>query len=269
MNQVSSQQLKDVLRRLHEAGPAELVEVKKQAAKYFKTVDPKQLALAEQELIQEGIEHKEMKRLCDVHLEVMKKQLSKKAKSIKLPPSHPITILKDEHKVIKRNLKKLKSTLEKMKSFDSFDKAKRQVDTLKELSHFFLETEKHHQREEEAIFPRLEAHGIIEPPAIFKEDHVEFKAKKKQLNEIALAADTKTFKEFLDAVSPIVEFLTTNLTDHIFKEDNILYPMSLETLDKKEWPDVRKKFDAIGYCCFAPADLHKKKGLTPPDIHTC
>ena len=252
-------ELKQILKRLHEAGPDELPKVKKELSTYIKGVDPTELALAEQELIQEGVSRQEMKRLCDVHLEVMKESLGVGAKPIKLPASHPISILKDEHKIIKRNLKKLKRILEKLKVATSFDKAKRQIDTLKELSHFFLETEKHHQREEEAIFPRLEAHGITEPPQIFKEDHIEFKSKKKNLHEIALEAEKKDFREFVETITPIIEFLTNNLVDHIYKEDNILYPMALKTLDKAEWPDVRKKFDAIGYCCFAPADFKKRK----------
>ncbi|MEK7867862.1 MAG: hemerythrin domain-containing protein, partial [Candidatus Omnitrophota bacterium] len=145
----------------------------------------------------------------------------------------------------------------------SYDKARPYIDTLKELAHFFLETEKHHQREEEGIFPRLVAHGITEPPEIFKEDHAEFKAKKKDLNEISMNAESKDFKEFLGLVTPIIEFLTKNLEEHIYKEDNILYPMSLETLEKAEWKDVRKKFDIIGYCCFAPADIQKKPRRLP------
>jgi len=252
------EELKEVLKRLHEAGPQDLERVKKEAEIYFKDTDLKELALAEQELIQEGTSRQEMKRLCDVHLEVMKEQMGAKAKKLRLPAAHPISILKDEHKIIKRNLKRLKVILEKLKVSTSFDQAKRQVNTLKELSHFFLETEKHHQREEEAIFPRLVAHGITEPPEIFKEDHVEFKAKKKALFEIVMHVENKNFLEFLAAVGPIIEFLTKNLEEHIYKEDNILYPMAYQTLEKNEWKDVRKKFDAIGYCCFAPADLGKK-----------
>ena len=106
------QALKLILKKLHEARPQDLEAVKKEAVKYFKDVDPKELALAEQELIQEGTERKEMKRLCDVHLEVMKEQLGAKDKNIKLPDSHPIKICMDEHEIIKDNLKKLKTTLD-------------------------------------------------------------------------------------------------------------------------------------------------------------
>ena len=254
--------LKRILKKLHEARPDELEAVKKEAAKYFKDTEPKELALAEQELIQEGTTRQEMKRLCDVHLEVMKERLGRTAKALRLPPFHPISICKDEHKIIKHNLKKLKNTLEKLKKSTSFNTAKRQIDTLKELSHFFLETEKHHQREEEAIFPRLEAHGVVEPPQIFKEDHVEFMAKKKALRNAVMNENQAGFSEFLETVGPIIEFLTKNLEEHIYKEDNILYPMAYETLGKGEWKDVRKKFDAIGYCCFAPADLKKSKKKT-------
>lgn len=253
------EELKQILRRLHEARQEDLDKIKKETEKYFKDTDPKELALAEQELIQEGTQRGEMKRLCDVHLEIMKKQLGVGSKKIKLPASHPISILKDEHKVIKRNLKKLYRTLEKLRQAGSFDKSKKQINTIKELSHFFLETDKHHKREEEAIFPRLEAHGVTEPPAIFKEDHVEFMAKKKILNEIAMNTEKMSFEKFLKEVSPVIEFLSKNLEEHIYKEDNILYPMSLKTLDKDEWPEVRKKFDAIGYCCFAPSDIKRSR----------
>ena len=250
------EKLKEALKKLHESSPDELERVKKEVEVYFKETDPKELALAEQELIQEGTSRQEMRRLCDIHLEVMKEQLGVKSKKIKLPASHPISILKDEHEIIKRNLKKLKATFEKVKALGALDKAARQMSTLKELSHFFVETEKHHKREEEGLFPRLEAHGIIEPPQIFKEDHMGFLAKKKEFYN-AMMAEQKDFEKFVGAVGPIIEYLTKDLEEHIYKEDNILYPMSLETLEKDEWKTVRKKFDAIGYCCFTPADFKK------------
>ena len=123
----------------------------------------------------------------------------------------------------------------------------------------WISTDLKGKREEEGIFPRLVTHGIVEPPEIFKEDHVEFKAKKKDLFEIAMNAQNKDFKEFIEIVTPLIEFLAKNLDDHIYKEENILYPMALESLQNGEWKDVRKKFDAIGYCCFTPKDIQKKK----------
>ena len=254
------QKLKEILIKLHCASAQELPKVKQEAEKYFAGVDAKELALAEQELIQEGTGRQEMKRLCDVHLEVMKKQMGASAEPIKLASWHPIQICLDEHEVIKGNLQKLKDTYEELKKRGSFAAAKVEIGTLKELAHFFVETEKHHKREEEALFPRLEAHGITEPPQIFREDHVEFLARKREFyNLITSDLSGRPFAEFVKAIGEIVEFLFKNLGDHIYKEDNILYPMALKTLEESEWKDVRKKFDAIGYCCFAPEDIKKYK----------
>jgi uncharacterized protein len=42
------------------------------------------------------------------------------------------------------------------------------------------------------------------------------------------------------------------LTDHFFKENNILFPASLQVVTNEEWVEARKEFDEIGYCCFTP-----------------
>lgn len=42
------------------------------------------------------------------------------------------------------------------------------------------------------------------------------------------------------------------LTDHIYKEDNILYPTALSTLEKGEWGDVAGEFETIGLRRFTP-----------------
>ncbi|MCF7916768.1 MAG: DUF438 domain-containing protein [Candidatus Omnitrophica bacterium] len=245
------EKIKEVIKKLDQAKGGQLKQVKKEAIQFFKDIEPDELALAEQELIKEGTERSQIKKLCDVHLEVMKEKLEG-IEQKDLPAWHPIQISKDEHKVIKEKLKKLKVTLDVISKKSSREEAKAEIDELKNLGHFFLETEKHHRREEEAIFPYLEKHGIHEPPQIFTEDHHEFLAKKKELDRLSKEADNLEFKQFVKNIKEIGEFLIENLASHIYKEDNILYPMSLKYLSDQEWHEVRDKFDQIGYCCFSP-----------------
>lgn len=252
--------LKQVLRHLHEATPEELPQAQRDAERYFHEVEPQKLAKAEQELVQEGVAREEMKRLCHVHLEVMKKLLGAPSENIQLPSWHPIQIAMDEHREINANLKCLKEVAEELASKDSFEQAAAPIDALKELSHFFLETEKHHRREEEALFPFLERHNITEPPRIFREDHVEFLEKKRILYDLVMNAGNAGFRAFRDTLKPIADFLTQNLEEHIYKEDNILYPMALTVLSDEEWKEVRRRFDAIGYCCYTPHDLRPENG---------
>jgi DUF438 domain-containing protein len=55
-------------------------------------------------------------------------------------------------------------------------------------------------------------------------------------------------------VVELAEYLTRELESHIFKEDNIIYQIALQTLTSQEWQEVKKECDKIGYCCFAPED---------------
>ncbi|MFC1987788.1 hypothetical protein ACFLVH_04515 [Chloroflexota bacterium] len=84
----------------------------------------------------------------------------------------------------------------------------------------------------------------------------ELRAKKKKLAELAEQAGSISFSEFSRELSEVGNYIANALSDHIYKEDNILYTTALETLESGEWPKVAKEFDSIGYCYFTP---------TPPD----
>ena len=70
--------LKDLIRKLHEG--AELEEVKREFIEHFGSVSPSEIAEIEQSLIDEGLPEVEVKRLCDVHVEVFKNSLDKQEK---------------------------------------------------------------------------------------------------------------------------------------------------------------------------------------------
>ena len=51
----------------------------------------------------------------------------------------------------------------------------------------------------------------------------------------------------------IVKFLIPSLREHIFKENNILYPTALEAIDDAQvWVQLKRDCDRVGYCCFRP-----------------
>ena len=69
---------------------------------------------------------------------------------------------------------------------------------------------------------------------------------------ILQAAKSKAFNRFAKKISELADYITVELPKHIEKEDNILYPMALEVIPENEWPEIKKKCDRIGYCCFTP-----------------
>lgn len=243
-------EIKNILKKLKSREVSE--DVKEKAKKFLKGLDASALGMLEQELIEEGVSQEEIrKNLCDIHLEVMKEDLIKG--KIKVQSPHPIHTLMEEHKIIVKNLKELSELIERMKCISSFEDFK-EMESLKEIAHVLIDAENHHKREEEVLFPRLRKHGIIEPPNIMEMEHKEFIKAKRKLFQVVSNPEDYDFESFKKEISEKGEFISKELQSHIFKEDNILYQMALQALDEKEWDEVKKENDKIGYCCFKPAE---------------
>lgn len=121
---------------------------------------------------------------------------------------------------------------------------------MKAIAYLLLDTESHHKREEEALFPKLERHGVTGPPRIMRMEHEELRAQKRRLAELVEQAESMGYEAFSRELNEVGSYIASDLKDHIFKEDNILYPTALKTLEPEEWNKVLEEFEDIGYCCF-------------------
>jgi DUF438 domain-containing protein len=156
----------------------------------------------------------------------------------------------DEHEVIRRNMEKLERLIEKVSMSDSFEEVRHLTCALRALTHFFLETETHHKREEDALFPRLEDHGVT--PRLLRKDHEVLRAREWELHKLAMNVERLEFEDFVDVIGSAGQSLTENLDAHIRIENHTLYPMALQLLRAGEWKAVRRRSDAIGYWPFVP-----------------
>ncbi len=250
------EQFKELLMELKEGEVSE--EAKEKAKKLLQAVDAKTLGIMEQELIREGVSHDEIRKsLCDIHLEVLRDSLV--AKKIEVPAPHPVNTFMEEHKIILDSLTELDSLTARLKEQNNFESMGQDREKLKDISHHLVEAESHHQREEEVLFPKLEKHDIVEPPAIFRLDHVEFRKGKQELYQLSHNPQDYDFPEFKTRVIELGEYLTRELESHIFKEDNILYQIALQVLSPEEWEEVKRECDKVGYCCFTPGDQTKEE----------
>lgn len=256
---------KELLKELKHDGVSD--ETRQRAREAFQAIDARTLGILEQELISEGVTKDAIRtHLCDIHLEVMKDALVKNR--IEAPALHPVSTLMEEHKLIAGFLARLGALVEAMETRRGFQECKTELTELKDLAHHLVEAEKHHQREEDVIFPRLAAHGITEPGEIMKLDHVEFRKRKQALYKLANAGPNQNFDEFKKQVIEYGKYLVKELDAHIFKEDNILYQMALQVFSKEEWDAVKKDCDKIGYCCYTPPDQTKPGQVVTLDLRT-
>jgi len=211
------------------------------ALEAVESATPVQISLAEQELLNRGVmEENDLKEFCQLHL----KSIEDRVQAIKanLAPGHPIHTLICEHEEIKSFLQQLEQLLDKLAE----SKLKREdKQELKEIAKQLLEAEKHHKREEEIIFPRLEEKGITGPQRIMIQDHDRYWPLKQELKRLTDNIDRNQSK-----IREVGEELVQGLRDHIFKENNLLYPTALDHLE--DWEEIKKESDDIGYCCFTP-----------------
>jgi hypothetical protein len=122
------------------------------------------------------------------------------------------------------------------------------------LSLQLISAEPHHKREEDVLFPAMEEIGINGPPHVMKVEHELIREMKHDLkNETENSG--KDLEKQVDRVSQLILRLCSTLRKHIDKENNILYPMALQSItEEAKWIDMKKRCDEIGYCCFCPSN---------------
>jgi DUF438 domain-containing protein len=240
--------IKKIIRDLH--GGTSLEKAKEEFRRTVGDASAEDIGRAEQELVEQGLPRDELRRLCDVHLAVMGDALH--GQEAEVPPGHPVHTFKEEHKRILDFLDKLEKTVAEIKESPSKETIQQRLPLLKSVSEHLMEIEKHNEREENVLFPSLERRGITEPPAVMWAEHNDLREMKKRLHGLVDGAAGMDPHDFAKQASEVTANLVRTLSSHIFKENNILYPMALQTIPENEWPDIRRQCDELGYCCFTP-----------------
>lgn len=169
-----------------------------------------------------------------------------------LSPGHPVQILMEEHKIILQFAGELKNIANEIKVAKDFSSVREKMEQLKNIAVHFKDAEKHYVREENVLFPYIEKHGITEPPAIMWMEHDKIREMKKNLYELLGAHKSMRFKNFAEQLEKESISLSDMLSNHFYKENNILFPSALQVMGESEWKDIRQQFDELGYCCFTP-----------------
>jgi len=250
--------LKDLIRQLHAGANPD--EVKEKFRRHFEGIGSPEIAQIEEELIKEGMPVEEIHRLCDIHLAVFRESLEKQ--EIEVTPGHPIHTFMEEHKIILQFSEKLKAVTQEIKQAKDFNSVVEEMKQLKHITKHLMEAEKHYVREENVLFPYLEKHGITGPPAIMWSEHTELRENKKKLHELVDKYNTISFQDFVRQLEEVVLSITSMLSSHVYKENNILYPTALSTITEDEWKDIREECDDLGYCCFTPEEAKAAPGET-------
>ncbi|MDT8718802.1 DUF438 domain-containing protein [Clostridium sp. 19966] len=249
VNEDRIEKLTAILKKLNDNVVTE--EVRGEALNIVANIDPIELSVAEQRLIEQGMDPQELRNLCDIHMEVLSDELVKLKK--KIEPGHMLDTLIIEHDKIKEFLMELEELNKVIQALDSYSENPDLFKKLENLAINILDAEKHHKREEDVLFPELEKRNITGPTRIMRMEHDDLRKRKRMLKETAHAAANMDFSECKIKVDELAKYIVFHLRDHIYKENYILYPTAMDALkDKALWEEMKHKSDEIGYCPFTP-----------------
>lgn len=228
--------IKEMIKQLHEGKTVE--EVKSQFEEAFAGVSATEISEAESALLKEGFPVEEIQRLCDVHAAVFKgsiEEIHQQTDQTQLP-GHPANTLIRENRKLQRLIEQeIQPSLQE-------DKPCLNRDTLLEGFEKLYQVHVHYLRKENLLFPYMEQYGISAPPKVMWGVDDEIRAQLKQVK--AQIAD-KTVSD--DEVKQSAKEAINRVEEMIFKEENIMLPMLLETLTQEEWELIAKESKEIGY----------------------
>ena len=221
------------------SGGEDLESVRKDFVQEFSHVDAQEIMTAEQTLIKEGMPVSEVQRLCDVHSALFHgvageppsgalshDEIHAQAAAVNpedidaLPEGHPLSILRAEN----RELDTLLDTIE-----GELDGAKR-PDVIFRQVLALGDVRSHYIKKEELLMPLLYDYGVTGPSQVMWGIDDEMK---RELSMIIKAL--KEDLENLPMYEARIRALAQRIREMIFKEEKILFPLSLRYFTPMEW----------------------------------
>ena len=234
--------LKGIIKDLHDGGDMEVLKTR--FKDLIQGVDAPEIAKMEQELMNEGMDAEEIKRLCDVHVEIFKEALEEQDRP-EPPVGHPIHTYMKENRTSEKIMSDtsiLMGLLGQPPSPEAFEEHRQ---ALGQLIEQLSKINTHYTRKENQLFPMLEAHHFTGPSQVMWSIHDDIRANMKQAREAFAGNDpAQTVTSLKEAIQAI--------RDMIYKEEHILFPTSLDMLTDSEWIKVKEGEPDIGFARVVP-----------------
>lgn len=231
--------LKELIAELHNGKSVE--DIKSRFEELIKGISTLEISEMENALIKEGMPVEEIQRLCDVHAAVFKGSIEEihRPEREEEIQGHPVHTFKLENRKIEAFIKRrLKLDLDAFKE-ETMDQ---NAEVLSQSINEILNIDKHYSRKENLLFPYMEKYGIIAPPKVMWGVDDEIRDCIKKVKKLL-----SNFKENRQQIIENTEEAIRKITEMIFKEENILFPMVLETLTQDEWSKIAQESAEIGY----------------------
>lgn len=249
--------LKELILKLHDGESPE--KVRQELTETLKNIPYGEVVEVEQELMQEGLPEEEVLKLCDIHGSVLEGNVDLSgAKDI--PAGHPVDVFKNENIELKKVAEKAKGLLKALNAVDDSE-FQQFIFGLQGVFNQLMDVDKHYLRKEYLLFPHLEKNEITGPPKVMWGKHDEIREQLKGCIEI-LNTKEITRTDLIDSLDLLFFPALQAIVDMVQKEEEILFPMSMDVLTIEEWYSIHKQTLEFGFCMYDPQIEWKPEGLS-------
>lgn len=251
------EKLKELILKLHKGEDPQ--RVREELIATLRQVPYGEVVEVEQELISEGLPETEILKLCDIHGEVLDGHIDQTGAAF-IPEGHPVDVFRQENRELLKVIEKAQMLLGTLYSVpeSGFREYSLQI-----LSCFneLMDVDKHYKRKEYLVFPYLERQEITGPPKVMWGKHDEIREQLKGCIEI-LRNENLRKSDLEDATEILFAPVLKAMADMTKKEEDILFPMSMDVLTTDDWWQIHRQTLEFGYTLYDPKADWKPEGVT-------
>ncbi len=251
------EKLKELILKLHDGAAPGVV--REELISTLKHIPYGEVVEVEQELIAEGLPESEVLKLCDIHGEVLEGHVDQSGAK-EIPEGHPVDVFVNENRELKKvtaRVRELLASLPKVPegNFNNFR------NVLLGSFNDLMDVDKHYQRKEYLLFPYLEKNEITGPPKVMWGKHDEIREQLKGC--IALLKEENLSKTDLqESLELLYEPTLKALDDMVQKEEEILFPMSMDVLTEEDWWNIHQQTLEFGFTLYDPEINWQPEGFS-------
>lgn len=218
----------------------------------LKSIPYHEVVEVEQELINSNaLTEQEILEFCDLHTAVLDGSIDQQGAK-QIPAGHPVDTFKKENIAIRQQIEAYEEIKKKIADITDAQ-VTGYVLQLRTIFNNFSDIDKHYKRKEYQLFPFLEKHLITGPPKVMWGKHDETRELLKNSHE-ALASPISSAEELRSIIQLVLDHTVEMIAGMIMKEEEILLPMSMDTLTEDEWYKIYQETPEFGYCLIDPED---------------
>jgi len=247
--------LKDIIKHLHAGNPPE--QVQRQMQEIVRQTDASEIMAMEQELIAEGMPVEEVRSMCDLHSKATRDVLVQLPIRKAIAPGHPVDTFRRENEALRGAIGAMTQTLAELQTTNEAPDVAAILLRFRQSFNELMDIDKHYQRKEHALFSCLERHGITGPSKVMWAKDDDVRNLLKRLGE-CIHSGTDDIAKWKVNLVEAANAVFKAVQEMVYKEENILLPMSLETLSEDEWAEIWSVSPKYGWCIVEP-----QQGYTP------